>query len=132
MTQPAPIDIAVHRLVERRRWRSRHDRGYATDGNELFLNGHLIAHWWKGAVRMYHQDTKWVSWMYANATHRVSERLREAGVLADRDERVCYEHVDCRACPELGKACGEQQWAPAPMPYFEKQAARRLARASGE
>jgi len=132
MAQPEAVDTAVERLVERRPWRSKHDRGYSTDGTRLFIDGHLIASWLHGAVRMYHNDLKWCPYRVARASERVRTRLTDANVLAGRDERVCYEHADCRSCAELSRACGESRWAPPELPYFERQEHRRLMRVATE
>lgn len=124
------FDIAVHSLIQRRRFnfdKLRADRGYSTDGAHLWLNGHLLAKWHDGAVRMFLNDAQWHQYLVAQAIPKVRSNLEAAGVLAERGEVTCKEHEDCKLHAELGAACAltRTRPAPLPLPYFEAQEARR-------
>lgn len=126
------FEIAIQNFFQRTAYRSRSSRGYATEGTHFWLNGHEIAEWHEGAVRMFLNDPQWHKQMVAQAIRRVRVAARELGYLAERSEVICKEHVDCFANPELGKACARDRFGPKtrplPLPYFEKQVAMRKAK----
>ncbi len=129
MRQETNFDIAVRSLAERRRFNydsHRKDRGYSTDGDKLWLNGHLIVQWYDSAVRMYLNAPEWHSFLVAQAIPRVRDYFAGVGLLAERDEVTCKLHEDCRSHAELGAACGASRAGkPMPLPYFEAQEERR-------
>ena len=123
------IDEAVVALAVKEPYRSRNDRGYSCDGANLYLSSRPVALWHAGAVRIFHKHLEYCPYMLTVSTIGVRQRLKSLSLFAETDERVCFEHDDCIASPELGVACSESRWTPPKKPYFDRQVEQRRLRA---
>lgn len=105
MSGPPNLELAVQHCIERKPFRSPYDRGYSSDGEAIYIDGHTIAQWIEGAIRMYYADARWLRTRMAIAFRRVQVALSEEGYLGNERRRMCLEHEDCRGNRQLGRAC---------------------------
>jgi hypothetical protein len=113
--KPSPVNIRKQRRT----------KGYWTDGVNFVLNGHIIAYWAKGAVRMYLTDPRFHSYMIARAITYVKEWCKRERVLAGPHQLICKEHTDCRAHFKLGKACAQRFVTPVNEPLDDSTGSRK-------
>ena len=122
-TTMSSFELGMSAFLEQRDYRTSHRRGYVVDEGGIYLDSHPIARWRGGAVIMVLKHPEYQRWRLAQAIRKVRAACEEAKVLGDAGERICREHADCRALPQLAEACyrsrSDQQPAASSQPRSE-------------